>query len=53
MFGKIVSIDLDSRKFRIVTMGHKNPQGLVYSNFHNLIFQVNILKGGDEINLLK
>ena len=54
MFGKIVSIDLDSRKFRIVTMGHKNPQGLVYSNFHNLIFSSeHQSKGGDEINLIK
>jgi len=35
-------------------MGHKNPQGLVYSNFHNLVFSSeHQSKGGDEINLLK
>ena len=54
MFGKTILIDEKTRKFKIATMGHKNPQGLVYSNFHNLIFSSeHQSKGGDEINLLK
>ena len=54
MFGKTVMIDLSSRNFKIVTMGHRNPQGLVYSDLHNLIFSSeHQSKGGDEINLLK
>jgi hypothetical protein len=54
MFGKTILIDRKTRKFKIATMGHKNPQGLVYSNLHNLIFSSeHQSKGGDEINLLK
>ena len=54
MFGKTVVIDIFSKKFKIVTMGHKNPQGLAYSKLHNLIFSSeHQSKGGDEINLLK
>jgi len=54
LFGKTLMIDLNSAAFKIVTMGHKNHQGLVYSARHNLIFSSEHQgKGGDEINLLK
>jgi len=54
LFGKNLIIDIFSKKFKIVTMGHKNPQGLVYSKLHNLVFSSeHQSKGGDEINLLK
>ena len=54
MFGKTVTIDLNSKEYKIVTMGHKNPQGLVYSQLNDMVFSSeHQSKGGDEINLLK
>ena len=51
--GKIVSINLDTNQKNIVSMGHRNPQGLYYhSNLNYLFSTEHGPNGGDEINIL-
>tara|TARA_Y100000590_G_scaffold461122_1_gene621997 strand:- start:104 stop:1474 length:1371 start_codon:yes stop_codon:yes gene_type:complete len=52
LLGKIISIDKTTKKYEIVSVGHRNPQGLYY--FENLDMIINTEhgpKGGDEINI--
>jgi len=52
MFGKIFSIDLRTRSHKLISMGHRNPQGLYYSKDNDLIISTEHgPKGGDEINV--
>ncbi len=54
IFGKILSIDLDSKKKKIVSLGHRNVQGLNYDYENNLILSSEHgPQGGDEININK
>ena len=51
-FGKIIKINLKSKKSEIVSSGHRNPQGLFYSKKFDFILSTEHgPKGGDEINL--
>ncbi len=51
-FGKIIKINLLSKKSKVVSIGHRNPQGLYYSKkFDFIISTEHGPKGGDEINL--
>ena len=51
MLGKIISIDLKNGDYKIISMGHRNPQGLTYLKEKNLIINSEHgPKGGDEIN---
>ena len=53
-YGKILNIDILSKKTKIISLGHRNPQGLYYSNKHDFIISTEHgPKGGDEINLNK
>ena len=50
--GKIISIDKDTSKFELISIGHRNPQGLFYDKSRDLIINTEHgPKGGDEINL--
>ena len=52
IFGKILKIDLITQKYKIISMGHRNPQGLYYDRSSNLIFSTEHgPSGGDEINI--
>ena len=52
-FGKIISINLTNNSKKIISMGHRNPQGLYFSNDLNMLFSTEHgPSGGDEINLL-
>ena len=52
MFGKIISIDLKTKEFETVSMGHRNPQGLFYDQNLNIIVNTEHGPvGGDEINI--
>ena len=52
MFGKILSIDLETKNFQIISMGHRNPQGLFYSKDKSVILSTEHgPRGGDEINI--
>jgi hypothetical protein len=52
MFGKIFSIDLQKKSHQLISMGHRNPQGLFYSEKNDVIISTEHgPKGGDEINI--
>ena len=52
LFGKIISIDINTKKFNMISLGHRNPQGLYYDSSENIIFTTEHgPTGGDEINI--
>ncbi len=51
VFGKIIKININSKKYEIISMGHRNPQGLFYDIDDNIIFSTDHgPQGGDEVN---
>ena len=52
MFGKIFSIDLKTKSHKLISMGHRNPQGLFYNKDNDSIISTEHgPRGGDEINI--
>lgn len=51
--GKILRISRTTGESRIISMGHRNPQGLSLSKDGELIATEHGPKGGDEINLIE
>ena len=52
--GKILKINTSNAKYQIISMGHRNPQGLYFDKDKNFILETEHgPKGGDEINLIK
>ncbi len=52
LFGKILSINKKTKEHRIVSMGHRNPQGLYFDNEKKILFSTEHgPMGGDEVNL--
>ena len=50
--GKIISINKTSGDYEIISMGHRNQQGLAYLNKNDIIINSEHgPKGGDEINI--
>lgn len=53
-FGKVISIDLENKSKNILSLGHRNPQGLYFSNDLKSIFSTEHgPNGGDEINMFE
>ena len=53
-FGKILKINIQNKKSEVVSLGHRNPQGLYYSKKFDFILSTEHgPKGGDEININK
>ncbi len=53
-FGKIFKININTKEFKLVSMGHRNPQGLFYDKESNIITSTEHgPAGGDEINIIK
>ena len=51
-YGKILEINLDSKKAEVVSFGHRNAQGIYYSKSYDFIISTEHgPKGGDEINI--
>ena len=51
--GKIIKINLKDKSYKVFSMGHRNPQGLLFDKKNNIIFETEHgPKGGDEINLI-
>jgi cytochrome c2 len=50
--GKIVEISISTQKVRIFSIGHRNPQGLVWTITGELLSTEHGLAGGDELNLI-
>jgi cytochrome c2 len=51
-FGKIVEINLNTRRSRVVSRGHRNPQGLTFTQGGTLLSTEHGPSGGDELNLI-
>ena len=52
--GKVIKINTENSDYEIISMGHRNPQGLFYDKEKNLILEVEHgPRGGDEINLIE
>ena len=52
MLGKILSIDKETKQTNIISLGHRNSQGLFYDKFDDVVYSTDHgPKGGDEINL--
>jgi glucose/arabinose dehydrogenase len=51
-FGKIVEVDLLSKKWRQISMGHRNPQGLAFIKSGQLIATENGPRGGDGLSII-
>ncbi len=53
LFGKIISINKKTKDYRLISMGHRNQQGLFYDDNLDLIISTEHgQKGGDEVNLI-
>ena len=52
LLGKIISIDKTTSEYEIISIGHRNPQGLFYIKASDIIINTEHgPKGGDEINI--
>jgi len=52
--GKIIDVNIDNGDYEIISMGHRNPQGLYFDKENNLILETEHgPEGGDEINLIE
>ena len=50
--GKIYEINFYTKESNIISIGHDNPQGIVYDSKNNIIFSTEHgPKGGDELNI--
>ena len=51
--GKLLKLNTESGKYKIISLGHRNPQGLLFDKENKFIIKTEHgPKGGDEINLL-
>ena len=51
-YGKILNIKFKTKKSKIISIGHRNPQGLFYSKKNKFIISTEHgPKGGDEVNI--
>ena len=54
IFGKIIRVNINNSDYEIISMGHRNPQGLLYDKEKNFILETEHgPMGGDEINLIE
>ena len=52
--GKIIKINIDDNEHEVISMGHRNPQGLYFDEENNFILETEHgPQGGDEINLIE
>jgi len=52
--GKIIKVNIDNGDYEIISMGHRNPQGLYFDKENNFILETEHgPQGGDEINLIE
>jgi cytochrome c2 len=51
-FGKIIEIDIPKNKWRKLTSGHRNPEGLTFLKSGQLLSTEMGPRGGDELNVI-
>ena len=52
-YGKIIEIDVDKPDYRVVSTGHRNPQGLTRDSQGRVWSTEHGPRGGDELNLIR
>lgn len=52
-YGKIVEVDIASGRHRVVSIGHRNPQGIETDRHGRVWSTEHGPKGGDELNLIR
>ena len=54
IFSKIIEIDKQSKEHKVISMGHRNPQGLFFDIKNNILLEAEYgPEGGDEINIIE
>ena len=54
IFGKILKFNKKNKNYEVISMGHRNPQGLFYNKEENFLLEAEHgPQGGDEINVIK
>jgi len=52
--GKIIKVNINNGNYEIISIGHRNPQGLYFDKENNFILETEHgPQGGDEINLIE
>ena len=52
VFGKILSINIKNKSYEVISLGHRNPQGLFYDKDNDILFSTEHgPTGGDELNI--
>ena len=52
--GKIIKVNINNGNYEIISMGHRNPQGLYFDKENNFILETEHGPlGGDEVNLIE
>ena len=52
--GKIIKVNIDNGNYEIISMGHRNPQGLYFDKENNFILETEHGPvDGDEVNLIE
>ena len=52
--GKIIKVNINNGNFEIISMGHRNPQGLYFDKENNFLLETEHgPMGGDEVNLIE
>ena len=52
--GKIIKVNINNGNYEIISMGHRNPQGLYFDKENNFILETEHgPTGGDEVNLIE
>ncbi len=54
IFGKVLKINKKIKNYEIISIGHRNPQGLFFNEDENFLLEAEHgPQGGDEINVIK
>ncbi len=54
IFGKVIKFNKKNKNYEVISMGHRNPQGLFYNEEENFLLEAEHgPQGGDEINVIK
>ena len=52
--GKLIKINIENGNYKIISMGHRNPQGLYFDKENNFLIETEHgPQGGDEINIIE
>ncbi len=52
--GKIIKVNIYNANYEIISMGHRNPQGIYFDKENNFILETEHgPQGGDEVNLIE